>query len=175
MGRALFCQIGLWAGFFAISACTNVGDYSSFPGECYEGTILPDPAVRQGFAQGVRLTLTLDVNALAKGSANPIDALPPGTTAAAELTTSDGRFVKTPVNQMSQVPYDALSQLQFLGGRVRNFLAFAALQQGIVTVVVSLMENEEIEVRLLKPPLSNSSALFGVFRLNRKDTCASPK
>jgi hypothetical protein len=149
-----------------------VGDYSNAPGECYEGTIVNDVNVREGFAPDVRLELIIDVNELGEGNEFPLDAIPPDSAPTSVITSSDGRFNRTPITQMVQLPHDSLSLFQFPGGRVRSYLAYTLLDPDtLATVIVSLMENEDIEVRILKPLIGDKPALFGVFRLAMKERC----
>ncbi|MCP4599626.1 MAG: hypothetical protein GY847_03645 [Proteobacteria bacterium] len=144
-------------------ACTNIGDYSTGHGECYEGSIVRAEYVRsEAFDPEVRLELTLDANSLGQGKEG------------ATITTNDGTFDRAPVSQMTQLAHDSLSLLQFPGGRVRNYLAHASPSNGSpATIVISLMENDEVEVRILRPDLmpddSDDSSLFGVFRLVRRE------
>ncbi len=153
-------------------ACTNIGDFSTGAGECYEGVVVSDLSVRRGIEPDVRMVLTIDVDALTRGNdlaTEPLDQL---AQPAARISTSDGQFEQTPVAQMLQLPHDSLSLFQFPGGRVRNYLAYAVTNTGaLVTVIVSLMENDEVEVRVLRPLVGDHPALFGVFRLSLKDKC----
>ena len=147
----------LWIG------CTDVGEYSTDSGECYDGKIVDSEFVRMGFEKGTGLLITLDADALGHGDESAV-----------VLTTTDGRFDKTPATQMEMMSHDSLSMLQFPGGRVRNYLAFAEPDgMGTALVVVSLMENEYVEVRILRPGEEDGSGMFGVFRLVRKDGCGT--
>lgn len=147
------------------AGCTGIGDYSTVTGECYHGEILKPEFVRsESFDPEVELTLTLDANALGRGDVG------------AMLTTSDGRFRSAPVQEMAYLRHDSLSELQFPGGRVRNYIAYAPANDGLMaTVVISLMENEDLEVRIMRPDESPEDGvdetLFGVFHLVRKDDC----
>ncbi len=148
-------------------ACTNVGEYSTAPGECYVGKIVNSDFVRSDTLNpDIELIMTLDADALGRGEEG------------ATFTTSDGIFHNTPVRQMTELAHDSLSLLQFPGGRVRNYLAHASPTTGSpATIVISLMENNEIEVRVLRPDLDpddgEDTALFGVFGLVRKDECSA--
>ncbi len=156
------------------AACTDVGSFSTEVGECYRGIVVDASFVRAGFEPGVKLSLTLDTDALADGR---------GT--AGVLWTSDGIFDNATISQMEQLAHDSLSLFQFPQGRIRNYLVYVTASDGATaTVVISLMENEEIEVRVMRPKIDlceegdedcdNSGsppALFGVFKLLREAGC----
>ena len=151
------------------AACTNIGDYNTAAGECYEGNIAGADYVRsKTFDDDVGLTLTIDLDALVAG-----DQKGGGT-----ITTDDGRFLDAKIAQLQQLSHDSLSLFQFPGGRVRNFLAFANPTDGHpATVIISLMENDAVELRILRsdpiPADELDETLFGVFRLLRRDDCPS--
>ncbi len=166
--RFLNIALCLVIGPAVAGACTDVGDYSTNHGECYEGGIIAAEFVRskKTFRDDLRLELTLDADALGSGKEG------------ATITTNDGTFNRAPVSQMTQLVHDSLSLLQFPDGRMRNYLANALPNDGSpATVVISLMENDEVEVRIMRPDLTpydnEDSSLFGVFRLIRKDGCSS--
>ncbi len=147
------------------SACDNLSDYSTKRDTCYVGAIIDADFVRLGaFEAGVKLKMALNVNALARGN-----------TEGAIITTDDGLFVDAPVKQMLELTRDSLSLLHFPGGRNRSYLAYAPDRDGnVANVVISLMENGDVEVRIFKPTLDEKEALFGVFRLVLKEGCRPP-
>ena len=148
----------------AVLGCDNLSDYSTKDGSCYMGDIIDADFLRAGtFEAGVRLTMSLDVDALSAGEAE-----------GAVLTTDDGLFHNASARQMPEVTRDSLSQLGFPGGRVRNYLTYAADENGIPTnVVISLMENGDVEVRIFRPGVTEDQSLFGVFRLELNEACTS--
>jgi hypothetical protein len=91
--------------------------------------------------------------------------------------------VDAPLRPIPQLAHDSLSTLNFGEGRVRNLLLAAQPTQGAPAyVIVSLLENESVEVRVLRgaPPTDTEavpknffgSELFGVFPLVRqKGSC----
>jgi hypothetical protein len=159
------------------AACTDVGSFSTEVGECYRGIVVDASFVRAGFEPGAKLSLTLNTDALADGR---------GT--AGVLWTSDGIFDDANISQMEQLAHDSLSLFQFPQGRIRNYLLYVTASDGApATVVISLMENEEVEVRVMRPKVDLCEdgdeecddtdfppALFGVFRLSREAGCAVP-
>jgi hypothetical protein len=148
------------------AACTNVGEYSTSLGECYDGSIIDAAFVREGFGTGVKISLTLDVDALGRGAYD-----------AGRLNTSDGTFRDARLSQMDTLEHDTLSLLQFPGGRVRNYLAYATPAAGpAALVVVSLMEDGTVEVRVMRPKQdedATSEPLYGVFKRTLLDDCAA--
>ena len=168
--------IALLSGLFLVCGCTDIGSYSTEAGECYSGTVVDADFVRAGFEPGTRLSLTLNTDALASGS---------GT--AGLMWSSDGRFRTEVVSQMGQLAHDSLSQFQFPGGRIRNYLVYVEAADGPpAMVVISLMENELVEVRVMRPATvcdpetwdecedGTLPALFGVFSLNLDESCTMP-
>ncbi len=156
----------LFAGLALTMGCTDVQDYSTAAGECYQGRIIEAEFVRSGFESGVVVWLSLDTEAFSQGDI------------AGRITSNDGRFSATPVRQMPQVAHDSLSMLHFPGGRLRNYLAHCVTKDGVgVFLVISLMENEDVELRVMRPAWPEPGTgevpegLFGVFRLVRASSC----
>jgi hypothetical protein len=116
--------------------------------------------VRRGFPAGTQMELTFDP-ALARSA--------PGA-----MTTSDGRFAGTPLLFIAPLEHDELSQYDFPGGRVDNFV-FAARTEAVdgramrdCLVFLSLMQDDAIEVRILSGAGDEDAGdLFGLFRLGR--------
>lgn len=163
-------------------ACTNIGEFSTGLGECYRGKIVNAPFILAGFAAGTQLSMTLDTNAIA---AADVDGGPEN---AGVVWTSDGKFSASAITQMSQLANDSLSQFQFPGGRIRNYLVYVVAADGVpAMMVISLMENGVVEARIMRPetdicPLGVAScetptpyeALYGVFRLDLEQDCTAP-
>ena len=73
---------------------------------------------------------------------------------------------------MEELTRDQLSLLSFPSGRLGSYLAYAPASDGqIANVVISLMENGDVEVRIFRPDTHPDRSLFGVFRLTRKKQC----
>ena len=146
----------------ALVGCKDVARFSN-GGDHYEGTIVQASFVRAGFDASMSLCLVLDANQL---------QVVPGT-----ISSSDGRFQATPLRPIPQVWHDPLSTFDFGEGRVENLLYIATptLPDGgadaDVTVVLSLMQAGNVEMRLLRGAPSatgvEGSSLFGVFSMNR--------
>lgn len=158
------------ASSLAALGCRDTSRFSS-RGDRFQGEVVKGSFVRSGIAEDVKMCLTLDTDHLQ-------DA--PGT-----ITTSDGRFQGAALRPIPQIWHDPLSTLSFGDGRVQNLVYAASPLPGDagaeeaqdVVVVVSLMQTDLIEVRLLRgapqtdaglPPPGTASALFGVFNLDRQ-------
>lgn len=139
------------------TACRDLARFDS-AGDHYEGAVVPAEFVRVGVASDTRLCLTLDTNRLDEA---------PGT-----LTTSDGRFVRTPLQPIAPVQHDALSTLSFGAGRTKNLMFSAqpvADAGSPVLVIVSLMDSGGIEARFVAPgPGPGAPLVFAVFPLEKK-------
>lgn len=178
--RAILVAGAIGAGLCSAVGCRDVSRFSS-KGDGFEGSVVKGSFVRSGIAEDVSLCLTLDTDHLQ-------DA--PGT-----ITTSDGRFRETPLRPIPQIWHDPLSTLSFGDGRIEN-LVYAATpvprdedagagagEAQDVLVIVSLMQSDHIEVRVLRgapqtdagaPPSKNGAPVFGVFNLDRRPgPCAS--
>ena len=92
----------------------------------------------------------------------------------------DPLFEAATLRAIEEAFHDPLSALQFGEGREHNFLTWVDSScQGTMLAVVSLMKNDEVELRLLKPaPLPPPDAVpadrtgFAQFRLRRgQDDC----
>ncbi len=154
------------------AACTELDSYSTTQKRQYVGCVVPASFVLTGVSPTTELCLTLDANNL---------QTTPGT-----ISSTDGRFRATELRPIPQLWNDPLSTLNFGEGRTKNLLYMATpfVDAGggpDVTVVVSLMESGDVEVRLMRgaPPLATPDAaptpsgpMFAVFPLRlEKDGC----
>ncbi len=148
--------------------CRDVTKFSSRGGS-YEGAVVKGDFVRAGVTDDARLCMTLDTDHLQ-------DA--PGV-----LTTTDGRFTKTPLRPIPQIWHDPLSTLSFGDGRVQNFVYVATPvnESEDIIVVVSLMSSGDLEVRMLRgaPTAMDAGAakappLFAVFTASRREDVPCP-
>ena len=86
-------------------------------------------------------------------------------------------FDNAPLRAIPELDHDPLSTLEFGEGRDYNFFAWVdSTCQGTMLSLVSLMRNDAIEVRLLKPaamPPAEAQAAhrpgFALFTLSRKN------
>jgi hypothetical protein len=168
------------AGLAALG-CRDLDRFSTESG-AYCGSMVSAPNFQEGFTPdnlppSLRLRLTLDARALSSA---------PGT-----LTTDDAErglcavqgqplFRESPLRPIPELEHDPLSLLEFGEGRDHNFFAWSdSTCQGTMLALVSLMRNEDVEVRLFKParlPPPDAGAAdkpgFALFYLQKnKDGC----
>ncbi len=153
-----------------IAGCRDPSRFST-RGNHFEGDVVKGNFVRAGVDPEARMCLTVDTDHLQ-------DA--PGF-----ITTSDGRFQQAQLRPIPQIWHDPLSTLSFGEGREQNLVYAASPLPGDageaeaqdVLVVVSLMQAEHVEVRLLRGapqtdagalPAGVATPLFGVFKLERQ-------
>jgi len=142
-----------------VPACRDLSRFTS-GSDHFEGFVVQGSFVRAGIDENTELCLALDTDRLQ-------DA--PGT-----ISSSDGRFHATPLRPIPQVWQDPLSTLSFGQGRLKNLMYAAtpspdAGDQQDVFVIVSLMQSDNVEVRLLRSaPGGSTNAVFGVFTLERR-------
>jgi hypothetical protein len=153
------------AALFAVTGCRDLQRFSATR-DHYEGSVAKGSFVRAGFGDDVRLCLTLDADSLQDT---------PGT-----LSSSDGRFRAARLRPIPQLAHDPLSTLDFGAGRLKNLVYGVAPTPDAgggddVLAVVSLMESNDVEVRLVRGAPADGDAgaaagtnLFGVFRLQRQ-------
>jgi hypothetical protein len=150
-------------GLAALPGCRDLSGFSTTDGDRYDNPVVNAGFVLAGIQPGTTLCLTIDTDHLQ-------DA--PGA-----ISTDDGMFHKVPLRPIPQLWHDPLSTLSFGEGRLKNLIYVATSTAGDdVFVVVSLMQDGDIEVRLLRgaPSLTDDSGvtsggnLFAVFDLSRK-------
>jgi hypothetical protein len=164
------------SGALLSSACRDLGRFDTRPGEAYCGSMVSARFVRGGLlprneGPSLNMRLTLDTARL--------DTIP-GT-----ISTDDQvrgfcaplpLFQDAPLRAIEQVASDDLSLLEFGAGRDLNFLAWldSSCTQTMLAVV-SLMKDDSVEIRLLKPApqrqgvdAANAQPGFGIFRLHHQ-------
>jgi hypothetical protein len=146
--------------------CRDLERFDTGETGAYCGTIIDSDFTRAGFAPGLGLRLTLDIDAL---------DVAPGT-----LSTNDTGGPCNPAPEFSAAPLrvtpemfaDPLSLLEFGATREHNFMAWVdSTCQPSALAVVSLMHTGQVEVRLLRRGAAGTPDEFGVFQLERKDDC----
>jgi hypothetical protein len=193
--------IAAWA-LFGGAACTSLDRFDTDGSAAYCGPMIGSPAFHEGvLPEGVpptlRLRMTLDIDALRERTARAygdVDASsrnetrPAQTVVVGHFTTddaSDGLCASSgtvlldnaPLRAIPELDHDPLSTLEFGEGRDYNFFAWVdSTCQGTLLCLVSLMRNDGIEVRLLKPAAmpppdaqANQRPGFALFSLNRRD------
>lgn len=123
-------------------------DLSDFRGE-FKGAIIKGNFIRSCFPADTVARLQFDPE-LAVGSTPDPDPSDRN-----RLTTTDGTFSDTQLVPLSALAHDQLSELDFPGRRrLRNFILVARPNRGPLagrdaTVVVSLLETGEVELRIM--------------------------
>ncbi len=151
----------------AALACTSLDDFSTGKGQEYRGDIIQGKFVRKGFGLSTTLELTFHVD---RADQAPDST---GTGGPGMVRTSDGRFEDALLEPIAELPHDQLSKLDFPGGRLRSYLFFArssGVEQDLALVVISLMEDESVEVRIVR---GGDDPLYGVFQTKKKPVRSS--
>jgi hypothetical protein len=162
-------------------ACDNLSEFRTDSKEVFEGAIVgsdPDNQqgsfIRSGFASHLNLRLTFDPFKTEKA---------PGTITLTDSKDQTVWFSKTPLDPIAPLLRDSLTQYTFPGaGRIRNYIFGARIagQPRSALVFISLMEDDEIEVRIVAPAVPTADGhdmeqidgnplelLFGLFRLKK--------
>ncbi|MGC4094463.1 MAG: hypothetical protein QM756_42435 [Polyangiaceae bacterium] len=165
-------------------ACSSLERFDTEGTSAYCGPIVAAPPFQAGFVPestrpSLSLALTIDATALtARGEGGAIVGHVSSNDAQTGLCSGDGQalFNGAPLRTMAALDRDPLSTLEFGSGRDYNFFAWVdSTCQGTMLALVSLMRNDDVELRLLKPkPLPAPSAGvaeqpgFGLFYLARQ-------
>lgn len=181
--------------------CTSLDRFDTDGNAAYCGPMVGSPAFHEGvLPDGVppalRMRMKLDIDALRErtsraygsgesGSRN--ETRPSQTVVVGNIATDDDNglcasqgmalFDNSALRAIPELDHDPLSTLEFGDGRDYNFFAWAdSTCQGTMLAVVSLMRNDDIEVRILKPatlPAADARAAnrpgFALFTLSRRD------
>lgn len=154
--------------------CADVSRFDTSSGGAYCGDIVEGDFVRQRFPGDVGMRLTLDTSSL--------DDLP-GTLSTNDYEggacSSGAEFTDAPLRAIDKVREDPLSLLRFGEAQEANVLCYVdSACRGTMMAVVSLLRDDGVEVRLLRPaPLRDdgtSETAFGLFSLRRTDCTFDP-
>lgn len=162
-------HLGLPTALLLSLGCHDIARFDTTDSGAYCGQIIDGRFVRQGFERQLEAELELDLDRLQEF---------PG-----RLTTFDddsGPCAPDPLFDRARlkVPQpilaDPLSQLEFGDDRELNFLSWVESScRGPFLAVVSLMKNDEVELRLLGPEENDGGTPmgFGVFQLKYREAC----
>ncbi|MFZ5897282.1 MAG: hypothetical protein ACOY0T_39855 [Myxococcota bacterium] len=166
------------------AGCSSLDRFDTKGTEAYCGSLVAAPPFEAGFVPessrpSLSLALTLDATALtARGEASAVVGRLSSDDAQRGLCAADGLalFNGAPLRTMPELDRDPLSSLEFGSGRDYNFFAWVdSTCQGTLLALLSLMRNDDVELRLLKPkPLPPAGAGpaeqpgFGLFYLARQ-------
>lgn len=158
--RARAARIVLVVG--ALAGCRNLSNFDSKPGEAYCGTIgapdFQDGFVKLGSPPNLQLALTLDTSKITSNPDSP-RLSEPGILRSKDLDGLCGSntlprplFQDAPLRAIPELEHDVLSTLTFGEGHEQDFFAWVdSTCQGTMLAVVSLMKNNQVELRLFKP------------------------
>jgi len=162
-----------WAGVLlaGVSGCRELDRFDTTDGSAYCGSIVSAAFVREGFPPDLRVRLTLDVDHL---------ETVPGTLRTDDADTGpcspSPRLATAPMRVTEAVLHDPLSTFDFGTGRDDNFMAWVESCGDPMLAVVSLMKNDDVELRLLTPPEAPAPgetepppAGFALFQLTRHE------
>jgi len=160
--------------------CKNLDHFDTKPGDSYCGAILSNPSFQDGFIKEntkpqLYLSLTLDTSNLTSvpGFLRSNDQSF-GLCSDQELPV----FQNAPMRAIPEVDNDAIATLSFGEGHEHDFFVWVdSTCQGTMLGVVSLMKNDQVELRLFKPerlpPADATSAEkpgFAVFHMALRHT-----
>jgi hypothetical protein len=158
-----------WQAFLLSAAsvgCADVDRFDNSDGSAYCGSIVDASFVRQGFAQHTRIQLELDIDArrTLPGRISTDDYR--DGPCAPEATFDDAQL-RTP----EKLQADPLSLLAFGEAREVNLFTWVESScDGTYLAIVSLMKNDDVEVRLTRGQEGEDgeeAGPFGVFHLSR--------
>lgn len=168
-------RVGVATLAMLLCGCTNLDRFDTADDEAYCGPIVGGQFVREGFSRTLRAKLTIDTSKLDSipGSLSTDDANDGPCAPAAQFETANLRSIQKALA-------DPLSTLEFGEEREHNFLAWVESScRGTMLAVVSLMRNDDVELRLLAPPdtalaetlEAGGQEAFGLFQLKRRKEC----
>ena len=176
MKRRCARSIALLSAILLVGACRDLDRFETGSDEAYCGSMVPASFAHEGFlpddeTETLTLALQLDTDAL---------TTTPGTISSNDaefgLCAPAPLFDRAVVRAIEEAFHDPLSTLEFGEGREENLLVWVdSTCQGTMVGVVSLMKNDDVELRLLKPaPLPPPDAGpaerpgFSLFRFRRR-------
>ena len=165
-------------GALGALGCRDLDRFDTKPGEAYCGSLIGAGFTHEGFIpKGTRprrvdMRLELDTDNLSTFPGTLSTNVPQD-----GLCGTEPIFNGSKLRAIEAMFHDPLSFIEFGEGRDHNFFAWvdSVCLQTTLLAVVSLMKNDDVEVRLLKPKPEAppdapevDKAGFGVFLLNRQ-------
>lgn len=170
---------------FALAGCSSLDRFDTKGTAAYCGSLVASPAFEEGLLpkgrpRSLQLGLNLDIGALTSRGDEPVivgqmssDDRERGLCSAAGQPLFDA----APLRTMPVLDHDLLSTLEFGSGRDYSFFSWVDSScQNTLLAVVSLMRNEDVEVRVFKPAALPAPGAgpelqpgFGLFTLQRRD------
>jgi hypothetical protein len=171
--------------FGLLAGCSSLDRFDTKGSAAYCGGLVVRPPFSEGllptgyYPPSLVLRFNLDVGALTSRGAEPVVVGKLSTDdAAAGLCAPHALFEEAPLRTIPTLDHDLLSLLEFPTGRDYNFFGWvdSSCPGTTMLAVVSLMRNDDVEVRVLKPaqqPLPGAGPKetpgFGMFYLHRDD------
>lgn len=159
------------AAVLTMAGCEDLSRFATDGESVFRGTVTgsePDSFIRRGFSPGTRMELRF----------NPqISAVPqPGAiTTSPDPITLERVFDETPLESITALQHDLLSQYDFPGGgRVQNYIYLARpiggpLAGRDVMIFLSLLDDGSVELRVVAGTGEGSRRdHFGIFRLRKE-------
>ncbi len=172
MSRSPLALLAAPALAFAALGCEDVSRFSTTGAEAYCGAVVVGSEFREGLSPRVVMSVTLDASHFDGPDS-------PGALTTSEPSDEGGPevhlFDAAPLRIIAPLRHDPLSQLIFGDGRDKNAI-FAVSpndpKEGSMLAVVSLMHDDTIQVRLLRPGSvggsSDQDQVYGLFSLVRE-------
>jgi hypothetical protein len=156
----------------AAIGCEDVSHFSTTGDEAYCGAVVVGSDFREGLSPRVVMALTIDASTLdGPGSPGALTTSEPSDEGGPDVRLFDG----APLRVIAPLRHDPLSQLIFGDGRDKNAIfavSPADAQEASMLAVVSLMHDDTVQVRLLRPGSVGASAddgqVYGLFSLVRR-------
>ncbi len=177
----------LVAGTGFLAGCQDIEGFDTSGEGVFSGCLVGAPFAHEGMLREgqppiLQAELELDIDNIFANATPPRPAGTLTTHADQGLCAPGPLFSRAPLRLMRSLQHDPLSQLEFGQGRDYNFMAWVdSTCQGTMLAVVSLMHDDTVELRLLKPAPSagedagaGDSPGFGVFRLDRSGRSCNP-
>jgi hypothetical protein len=159
-----------------LGGCRSLDRFDTSPGTAYCGRLVSAEFVRGGLlpldtGPMLNMRMTLDTSQL-----DGVPGVIATDDAVRGLCTPLPLFQDAELRGVEQVAHDDLSLLEFGTGREHNFVAYVdSTCQGSMVTIVSLMKDDSVELRVLKPgrmrraegePLIEPG--FGIFKLRQQ-------
>lgn len=173
-------------GACALVGCNSLDRFDTKGTAAYCGSLVASPTFEEGLLpkgrpRSLQLSLSLDITALTARGDEPanVGLLSSDDETRGLCSASQGMalFKDAPLRTMPVVDHDLLSTLEFGSGRDYSFFSWvdSSCQQTMLAVV-SLMRNEDVEIRLFKPAALPAPGAgpelqpgFGLFTLQRQE------
>jgi hypothetical protein len=158
----------------AAGGCDRLASFDLEPGESYCGPIALGSQIRQGLTPRVQMRMTFDADQVDLGGS-------PGVITTFDAEADVQRLLdEAELRPIEPLAFDALADMEMGDGRERNLIYAASPSQAdseSFLVIISLRTDDVVEVRLLRPGLSDVDGevpperrpIFGLFQLTRRE------